>query len=144
MTIVVGVDGSPGSHPAIRLAWQEARFRNVPLVAVMAYGGESVMGTAPARPVPSVSTQGEQRDITESTLRQVVNAALADDAADVDLRVVQGSPGHGLVQTAKDVDAQMLVLSARSDGAVSRLLGTVSQHVLRSAPCPVLVVPDGR
>ena len=32
--------------------------------------------------------------------------------------------------------------AARGDGAVSRLLGTVSQYVLRNAPCPVLVVPS--
>ena len=51
--------------------------------------------------------------------------------------------GHALVQAAKDADAQMVVLSARGDGAVSRLLGTVSQHVLRNAPCPVPVVPAG-
>lgn len=143
MSIVVGVDGSPGSHSAIRLAQEEARLRGVPLVAVMAYGGESVLGTAPARPVPSLSTPGEQRDATESTLRQVVHAALGDDAADVELRVVQGSPGHGLVEAARDAGARMVVLAARSDGAVSRLLGTVSQYVLRNAPCPVLVVPDG-
>jgi nucleotide-binding universal stress UspA family protein len=27
------------------------------------------------------------------------------------------------------------------DTAVARVLGAVSQHVLRNAPCPVLVVP---
>jgi nucleotide-binding universal stress UspA family protein len=142
MTVVVGVDGSPGSHTAIRLALQEAQFRNVPLIAVMAFAGESMMTSTPTRPASRLNT-AEERTITEGTLRQVVQDALGEHAAGVDTRVVQGVPGHALVQAAREAGAQMVVLSARSDGAVSRLLGTVSQFVLRNAPCPVLVVPAG-
>jgi nucleotide-binding universal stress UspA family protein len=142
MTVVVGVDGSPGSHAAIRLALQEARFRNSPLVAVMAFAGETVMTGTPARPATTLNT-AEQRTITEATLRQVVLDAVGEDATGVDTRVIRGVPGHALVQAAREEGAQMVVLAARGDGAVSRLLGTVSQFVLRNAPCPVLVVPAG-
>jgi hypothetical protein len=37
MTVVVGVDGSPPSRTELRLAAQEARCRQVPLIAVSAY-----------------------------------------------------------------------------------------------------------
>jgi MFS family permease len=36
------------------------------------------------------------------------------------------------------------VLATRGEGSVSRLLGAVSQYVLRHARCAVLVVPDAR
>jgi nucleotide-binding universal stress UspA family protein len=143
MTVVVGVDGIPGSHPAIRLALQEARYRGAGLLAVMAYGLESALGAPAARPVSTRPASAQERELTEATLRQAVEAALGDLPAEVELRAVQGNPGHALVATARETDAQLLVLSARGDGPVSRLLGTVSQHVLRQAPCPVLVVPDG-
>ncbi len=143
MTVVVGVDGSPGSHDAIRLAWQEARYRGVPLLAVMAYGGETALGAPAVRPVSTRGTPAEQRELTETTLRQVVRDALGGQQADVELRAVEGLPGRGLVEAAQGADAQLVVLAARGDGAVARLLGTVSQHVLRHAPCPVLVVPAG-
>jgi nucleotide-binding universal stress UspA family protein len=38
------------------------------------------------------------------------------------------------------VNAQLIVLAARH--GITRVLGTVSQYVLRNAPCPVLSVPD--
>lgn len=140
MTVVVGVDGSPISHDAIRLALQEARFRNAPLLAVMAFAGESTLSGAPVRPSSALNT-AEQRTITEATLRQVVRDALGEDASGAQTRVIAGVPGHALVQAAQEEEAQMVVLAARGDGAVARLLGTVSQFVLRNAPCPVLVVP---
>ena len=44
------------------------------------------------------------------------------------------------MDTARKVNAQLIVLAGR--GSTSMLLGTVSQFVLRKAPCPVLVVPE--
>jgi hypothetical protein len=38
------------------------------------------------------------------------------------------------------VNAQLIVLAARH--GITRVLGTVSQYVLRNAPCPVLTVPE--
>jgi nucleotide-binding universal stress UspA family protein len=109
----------------------------------MAYSPDSVLGAPAGRPVATPRGAGEQREITEAALRQVIRDALGDLPADVQPRVVPGAPGRGLVETAQETGAQLLVLSARGDRAVSRLLGTVSQHVLRNAPCPVLVVPAG-
>jgi nucleotide-binding universal stress UspA family protein len=144
MTVVVGVDGSPGSHAAIRLALQEARCRGESLTAIMAYGGESVAGAPAARPLSTLTTATEQLELTQSALEQVIGEALADDAPQVRARVVQGLPGRALIEAAHSTAATLIVLSARRDGTVSRLLGAVSQYVLRNAPCPVLVVPYGR
>ncbi|HEV3067010.1 MAG TPA: universal stress protein [Streptosporangiaceae bacterium] len=46
----------------------------------------------------------------------------------------------GVEGGARKVNAQLIVLAGR--GSTSMLLGTVSQYVLRKAPCPVLVVPE--
>jgi nucleotide-binding universal stress UspA family protein len=142
MTVVVGVDG-PGSYAAIRLAAQEARYRAAPLLAVMAYSGERALGAPAARPVATLRTAEDERVATDAMLRDIVRDALGDRAGDVACRTVAGLPGRALVAAARDVDAQLVVLAARSDARVARVLGAVSQHVLRSAPCPVLVVPDG-
>jgi nucleotide-binding universal stress UspA family protein len=58
----------------------------------------------------------------------------------VQLTTVLGLAGRKLVETAQKANAQLIVLAGR--GSASLLLGTVSQYVLRKAPCPVLVVPE--
>jgi nucleotide-binding universal stress UspA family protein len=141
MTVVVGVDGLPESVTAIRLARQEAACRGAGLTAVMAYTSDSALGTPAVRPISMPSAPDEQRAAAESLLRQVVIDALGT-ADGVELRVVAGIPGRVLVHVARTLDADMLVLATRKEHAPARLLGAVSQYVLRNAPCPVLVVPE--
>jgi nucleotide-binding universal stress UspA family protein len=140
MPVVVGVKGLPESRAAIRLARQEAAFRGVGLAAVMAYATDSALGTPAGRPLSIPRTPEETHQEAESALRQAVSDAIgAEDG--VELRVVAGAPGRVLIQAAHDLDADLMVLAARKEGTPSRLLGAVSQYVLRNAPCPVLVVP---
>lgn len=138
-TVVVGVQGGPGSLSAIKIAAQEARYRAAQLIAVMAYSGEHAVAPA-ARPVATLPAVSEERLATESALRDAVVDALGDDADQVELRAVLGLAGRNLIDTARKVNAQLIVLAGR--GSTSMLLGTVNQYVLRKAPCPVLVVPE--
>jgi nucleotide-binding universal stress UspA family protein len=52
-----------------------------------------------------------------------------------------GDPGDMIVSAAEAEHADMIVVGSHGRGAVGRLfLGSVSEHVVRNAPCPVLVV----
>jgi nucleotide-binding universal stress UspA family protein len=141
MTVVVCVDGSAGSHAAIRLAAQEARYREMPLMAMMAYSGDRALGAPAARPVATLRTAEDDRVSTEAMLRDIVRDALGAEAGAVECRAVPGLPGRAIVQAARAANAQLVVLASRADATMARVLGAVSQHVLRHAPCPVLVVP---
>jgi nucleotide-binding universal stress UspA family protein len=141
MTVVVGVDGSPDSYAAIRLAHEEASLRGVRLVAVMAYSADTALGAPAARPLSTLRSPGDDHRAAESILRQTVLKAIGDEAEAVELLTVPGLPGRVLVEAARTLNAQMVVLATRGEHA-ARLLGAVSQYVLRHAPCPVLVVPE--
>jgi nucleotide-binding universal stress UspA family protein len=141
MTVVVGVKRSSDSRAAIRLAAQEALYRDTTLIAVMAYPAER--GWSPAvRPGAERLTRADDRAIAEDLLREAVSDALGDAAERVEHRVVAVADlaGRALVRVAQTEDAQLLVLAARS--GIAKVLGTVSQYVLRNAPCPVLTVPE--
>ena len=139
MTVLVGVKRSPDSRAAIRLAAQEARYRDATLVAVMAYPAER--GWSPAvKPGAQRLTRADDRAVAEDLLREAVSDALGNAAERVEHRVVADLPGRALVHAAQTVNAQLIVLAARH--GIARVLGTVSQYVLRNAPCPVLTVPE--
>jgi nucleotide-binding universal stress UspA family protein len=139
-TVLVGIDGSASSRSAIRLAVEEAGYRGAELIAVMAYSGECALRAPGGGPVSGLRTADDERGVAEAALRDTVADALGDQAAKVQLRTVLGLAGRNLIETAQDVNAQLIVLASR--GSASMLLGTVSQYVLRKAPCPVLVVPE--
>jgi hypothetical protein len=67
----------------------------------------------------------------ESLLQEATLAAVRADAGQVELRVVQGVPGRSLVEAARTVGADLLVLATRADG-----------DMLCNAPCPVLLEPE--
>ncbi|HEV8222990.1 MAG TPA: universal stress protein [Streptosporangiaceae bacterium] len=139
MSVVVGVDGSAACLGAIRVAAQEARFRRTELIAVMAYSGDRSVRDSSGQPVGTV-VRGDEQAQALSSLRHVVSAALGSGQVErVQLRVVAGTAGRQILETAREARAQLIVLATR--GSVSLLLGTVSQYVLRRATCPVLVVP---
>jgi len=139
-SVVVGVEGSGSSRTAIRAAAQEARYGEAELIAVMACSGERAVAAPAVRPVATLRTAGDERIVAEAALRDAVVDALGDQAAKVRLHTVLGLAGRKLVETAQRANAQLIVLAGR--GSASMLLGTVSQYVLRKAPCPVLVVPE--
>jgi nucleotide-binding universal stress UspA family protein len=145
--IVVGVNSSDASRVAIEQAAREADLRHAPLIAVRAYSGERapaahsvpIEDMPAAQPSSAVRTAEDARLETESLLRDVIREVLGDRADTVEVRAVLGLAGRKIVETAHKVNAQLIVLATH--GSRSMLLGTVSQYVLRKAPCPVLIVP---
>jgi len=74
----------------------------------------------------------------------VVQAALAAlDLPEVETQVLMGEPATELGLFAQEVGATVLVVGSRGHGALKRaFLGSVSAHLVRHAPCPVLVVRE--
>jgi nucleotide-binding universal stress UspA family protein len=65
---------------------------------------------------------------------------LASRVASLAARVVDGRPAPTIIQTAASWNADLILTGSSGRGALSRaLLGSVSDEVVRSAPCPVLV-----
>ncbi len=138
--VVVGVGGSGSGRAAIQLAATEAGYRQAPLIAVTAYQSAGLPAALAPGPAAADGAHADGRAVAETMLGDEVIAALGDRAAHAELRAVPGLAGSRLVETARAADAQLIVLA--SGLSTSVLAGTVSQYVLRHAPCPVLVVPD--
>ena len=145
LAILVGVDGSAASRTAIAAAAREASYRSAPLIALQAYSGEQIQhagrpGGYGAVPASGGAGRDDDQRAAESGLREAIRDVLgAEWAGRVQALAVLGLAGRKIVETAQQVNAQLIVLATH--GSRSMLLGTVSQYVLRRAPCPVLIVP---
>ncbi len=74
-------------------------------------------------------------DATISALRE--HGSLPDA---VEVAVIEGEPGPALCRIAEDVGAAAIVIGSRGRGGIKRaLLGSVSDYVVRNAPCPVVI-----
>ncbi|GAB1640351.1 universal stress protein [Krasilnikovia sp. MM14-A1259] len=127
--VVVGVDGSDCTPPALEFAFAQAAARGTGLRAVHACG--------PPRDGDPAGTARESHDV----------AALLDAWQDtypyvkVTREEVTGDPGPALAETSGA--AQLIVLGTHGHGALRGLLrGSVSQHLLHHSRCPVAVVHD--
>lgn len=135
--VVVGVDGSDGAKRALRFAVEEARCRDATLRVVLCPVGLFWYSQGFASP------EKVQQDAA-SLLDSVIDEVVGDDpSVTVQRRVVDVEDPRKVLVGMSD-DADLLVVGSRGHGGVAGLLlGSVSQHVVSHARCPVAVVPAG-
>ncbi len=134
--VVVGVDLSAGAESLLRWADRQADARDALLYAVTALpASESVLGEV---------NIAEAETRAYRALGETVKAALpADRAKLVKLRVSTRDPAAALLLQARQAD--LLVVGAHGRGGISGLLlGSVTEHVVSRAACPVAVVHPRR
>lgn len=140
--IVVGVDCTAHSSPAIGWAFDEASRRQTDLVAVHAWSDadlSTIAAFAGAYPGPLDIELDETAALAESL------AGYQEEYPDVHVRrvVVRDNPARELVRAAQG--AQMIVTGSRGRGGFAALLlGSTSRAVIHRAHLPVVVVPTGR
>jgi nucleotide-binding universal stress UspA family protein len=137
-TIGCGFDGNPESRVALAWAADLARQQRARLLALavhspIAFGGVS---TAPA--LAYRSANDALRAALDEQLSEAV-AALGDDS-DASGRLLVGDAAGELTEASAELD--LLVLGSRGYGPIRTvLLSSVSRTLVRSATCPVVVLP---
>jgi nucleotide-binding universal stress UspA family protein len=134
--IVVGVDGSDGSRAALRWAAHQAAVTGSRLHAVMTFHVPFGMY---GYQLPT-TVEHDVRTDSQQALADVVREVLGDaPGVDVAASVVDGAPAPTLIEASREAD--LLVVGSRGHGAfVGMLLGSVTQHCVSNAACPVVVV----
>ena len=139
--IVAGVDGSPSSKVGLRWALRQSRLTGATVDAVIAWQTPVVPMAYTVGPV-LVEEEGDFEEAAAKTLESAINdVAEPTDSPRVRAQVVRGNPALVLLDAAAGAD--LLVVGSRGHGVLaSALLGSVSQHCVHHAHCPVLVVRD--
>jgi nucleotide-binding universal stress UspA family protein len=80
------------------------------------------------------------RNAAEEILRAAVSALGLDGGTAVETVAIEGDPGRALCDLAAERGATVLVAGSRGRGGIKRaVLGSVSDHLVRNSPCPVLL-----
>jgi nucleotide-binding universal stress UspA family protein len=132
--IVVGVDGSASSKAALAWALGQAQLTGAVVEAVTAWDYPATYGYAAA--VVDVDWEGLAAQVLSDAIAEV-----APDAgpAAIRRRVSEGNAASVLLDASAGAD--LLVVGSRGHGGfVEALLGSVSQHMVHHAACPVVVI----
>ena len=134
-TILHPTDFADASLPAFRYACNLARDNGARLVVLHVF-----------EPIPPLMVHGlilpTDTEHTRWTAReQLHNLRPADRAVDYDRLLRDGSPTETILDVAREVGAELIVMGTHGRSGLSRLLlGSVAENVLRGASCPVLFV----
>lgn len=131
--VVLGVDGSPSSEAATRLAFEEAALRSVELVVLHAW---SDIGAVPLFALDWSRYEDEAQEALAQRL-----AGWQDEFPDVQIRrrLVRDRPAHWLVEESQN--AQLVIVGSRGRGGFAGLLlGSVASTVAQLSHAPVIVV----
>ena len=134
-TIVLGYDESPSANAALAATIRVAPLVGARVVVVFGFRINPLGGLQ----------EGSIREALEAVGQHAVARAVSDlEAAGVEVesRLVPGRPADALIDVARQVGADTIVVGTVGENPISgALLGSVVLRLVQRSPIPVLVVP---
>jgi len=138
--VLVPIDFSDCSRKALRYAIPFAREHGAAITLLYVVPAGSSLGEYGGLEYAAV-----QDDLRDSGGKQLVELATTEvgKTVPVDTQVRTGSPTREILQAARELPADLIVVSTHGRTGLQHVfLGSVAEHVVRRAPCPVLVVRE--
>jgi nucleotide-binding universal stress UspA family protein len=135
--IVVGIDGSKSSADALAWAAQQARFTGAVLEMITTWEWPTSYGFGVIIPEGWNPSEDAQKVLDEAA----GSVRRSHPEVTVRSRIIEGRAAPVLVAASEGAD--LLVLGSRGHGEFAgMLLGSVSEHCVTNAHCPVLVLRE--
>jgi nucleotide-binding universal stress UspA family protein len=135
--IVVGVDGSAPSKAALAWTIRQARLTGAAVEAIIAWEYPTTYGyPMPAAPEINYNYPEIAAEVVANSIAEVCGEG---EPVKISSRVVEGNAAQALLDAS--AGAELLVVGSRGhSGFVEALLGSVGQHCVHHATCPVVVI----
>lgn len=138
--ILVATDFSPAAEAALQMAIELAGAIGASVEVLHVVDLPSVHGIASEGYVPL--PEAYRADV-ERQARERLNASIAGLEPRPQTVLREGKPKAEIVQYAREREIDLIAMGTRGRGGLPHLLmGSVAEHVVRTAPCPVLTVRD--
>ena len=139
--ILVALDFSGQAEPVLEVAAELARGLGAELTIVHVAAPDPTFVSLSAGPQTVRDTRAEELHEEHDQLRAWAEA-LTERGIPTKSLLIQGSTADAILSEAERLEVDLIVVGSHAKGAISRIvLGSVSESVIRSTRCPVLVVP---
>jgi nucleotide-binding universal stress UspA family protein len=134
-TILHPTDFSASSKEAFSLACRLAEANEAKIIVVHAFA-PPVMAPMEMQPPPEI-----EQEAKEEAMRQLSRVRSESETAKVQHLLISGVAVEVILDAAMNMKADLIVMGTQGRSGWRRLmLGSVTENVLRKAPCPVLTV----
>ena len=130
--ILVPVDGSPRSLRAVEEVKHNFSPRAFEIILLMVKENDSHLAGL-------TDMDEEVRAELESNLDEIANNL---EGYDIIKRIAEGKPGNRIVECAKELGADMIVMTRSTDASMPDSIGVNATYVIRHAGCNVLIVKE--
>ncbi len=146
MKILLAVDGTKQSDAAIA-ALNNLKFADGDKIKIVSVLDMAVplsidiyAGYLPSTTEIEKTVQENAEKVLAST-SQLIKEVIGNEIVSVTTEVLLGSPERRIVETAEEINADLIIVGSHGYNRWERLLlGSVSDSVIHHAPCSVLVV----
>ena len=138
--ILVPIDFSDCSRKALQYALALAKERDASLILLSVVSVHFAIGKPSS--IADMQFTNQARAKTRKALHALIQSEVHGEVTAKSL-VRVGSPSAEILAAAATLPADIIVIATHGrTGLTQTLLGSVTEHVVRSAPCPVLVVRE--
>ena len=136
-SIMVGADDSPTARRAVEAAVQIAKTFSSTLHIVTAFDPKTYVRDAGTLPKEYHNLNHED---DADALLQVLSFIAKKEGVEPILHASKGDPTDALIDTAKALDVDLVVVGNRGMKGARRVLGSVPNSVAHGVHCSVLIV----
>ena len=139
--ILLATDGSAASEHAAQLAVELARTHGAKLTALYVIDPYPYLSIGESNPLGFQAYMGAAQEHAAQAHAKVAVLCQAEPAIALQARLAENvTASSGIVQTAKDEGADLIVVGSHGRTGMSRfMLGSVAAKVVAESPVPVLV-----
>ncbi len=146
--VLLCTDGSDASIDALRSALPllTPADRTVLVTVESSVSPDTTTGSGFSSAASAVDLSDQIETSSDRVAKQILDStAEALNLDDVELHAIVGRPGHAICDLAEALPASVVVIGTSGRSGLRRaVMGSTSGHVIRHAPCPVLVQGVGQ
>jgi nucleotide-binding universal stress UspA family protein len=141
-SVLIAIDGSPGSDRALQYAKDRAKLGGAKLIVAYVIEWSPYSFNTPEENAERHMRREQEIERATSGVVAPAAALLQAEGIECETVVQHGPPAETLIRLAEQNDVKQIVIGRRGQSGIKTLLfGSVAGNLIQTSPVPVVVVP---